>query len=82
LEEALQTLEPAEQDLERLRAKMNIVAEYWSGVDTELQDMEARVKTLRQDHMLQMRVRGLSRRWKDVGKDHKNYIAAVSAVHA
>jgi hypothetical protein len=61
---------------------MDVVAEYWMGVDTELQDIESRVQALRKDHMLQMRIRGLSRDWNGVARDHKSYIAAVSTVCA
>jgi hypothetical protein len=73
---------PAEKDLELLKVEMDIVAEYWIGVDTELRDIETRVKALRDDDMLQMRIRTLSRDWKGVAQDHKCYISAVRAVHA
>jgi hypothetical protein len=81
LGEALQELEPAEKDLDQLRVEMDVVAEYWSGVDTELQDIETRVKALRNDHMLQPRVKNLGNRWKGIAKDHKSYIQAVRVVH-
>ena len=63
-------------------AEMDVVAEYWMGVDTELKDIDIRVKALRDDHMLQMRIKGLSRDWNAVAQDHKLYINAVRAVHA
>jgi len=63
-------------------AEMDVVAEYWMGVDTELKDIDTRVKALRDDHMLQMRIKGLSRDWNAVAQDHKLYINAVRAVHA
>jgi len=78
----LQNLVPAEKDLELLKVEMDMVAEYWIGVDTELKDIDNRVKALRDDHLLQMRIRGLSRDWKVVAQDHKCYISAVRAVHA
>jgi hypothetical protein len=67
-------------DLDRLKKEMDVVAEYWRGIDTELQDIETRVKVLRKDHMLQMRIRGLGRDWKGVVQDQKSYINAVSAI--
>jgi hypothetical protein len=79
LEDALQKLKPAEKDLELLRGAMDVVADYWIGVDTELQDIETRFKVLRDGHMLQMKIKGLQRNWKEVEKDHKSYINAVRA---
>ena len=58
---------------------MNIVTDYWMGVDTELKDIDTRVKALRGDHMLQMRVKSLIRYWKVVEQDYKLYIQAVRA---
>jgi hypothetical protein len=61
---------------------MDVVADYWMGVDTELKDIDNRVKALRDDHMLQMRIRGLGRDWIGVAQDYKSYLTAVRAVHA
>lgn len=61
---------------------MDVVAGYWMGVDTELQDIEDRVKTLRDDHMLSMKITGLKRDWNGVAQDQKNYITAVRSIHA
>ena len=60
--------------------EMDVVAEYWMGVDTELKDIDTRVKALRDDHMLQMRIRGINRDWEGVAQDHKSYITAVRVI--
>jgi len=60
---------------------MDIVAEYWNGVNTELRYIDTRAKTLRDDHMLQMKIKNLMRNWEGVEKDFKQYINAVRAVH-
>jgi len=67
--------------------QMNVVAEFWSGVDTELGYADTRAKTLRDDDTLdedtlQMKIMGLTRNWKGVEKDFKEYINAVRAIHA
>ena len=62
--------------------EMNTVTEYWSGVDTELNYVDTRAKTLRDDHMLQMKIQALMRNWKGIETDFKQYINAVRAVHA
>jgi hypothetical protein len=54
----------------------------WIGVDTELQDIEARASALQDDHLLQMRIRGISRDWKEVARDRKTYIKAVRVIRA
>ena len=81
-EEALQYLEPAAKDLERLMANMMTVAECWARVDAELSHMDAQAKKLRDDHMLRTEIRSLIRNWKKVEKDFKQYINAVRVVHA
>ena len=63
-----------------MMVEMDVVAEYWMGVDTELKDIDIRVKALRDDHMLQMRIKGLNRDWAGVARDHKRYITAVRVI--
>jgi chromosome segregation ATPase len=82
LEEALQNLESAEKDLDRLIVEMDVVAEYWSGANVEVQDIEARFRALQNDDTFQMRIKALDRDWTGVAEDHKRYKASVSAVHA
>jgi len=79
-EEALQNLEPADKDLEQLTVEMDIVAEYWNGVNTELRYIDTRAKTLRDDHMLQMKIKNLMRNWEGVEKDFKQYINAINTL--
>jgi len=62
--------------------EMNAVTEYWNGVDTELNYVDTRAKTLRDDHMLQMKIKTLMGKWKGIEMDFKQYINAVRAVHA
>jgi hypothetical protein len=81
-DEGLQNLEPTEQDLDRLRSEMDIVTGYWMEVDTELAEIETQVDALRDDHTLQMRIKGLTRAWTGVAQYHKSYIIAVRAIHA
>jgi hypothetical protein len=76
-EQAIQHLEPAEKDLERLMVEMDVLAQYWLEVDTALEDIHVRVADLRDDKMLQMRIRGLNRDWKEVASDYKTYKMAV-----
>jgi SMC interacting uncharacterized protein involved in chromosome segregation len=78
----LQNLEPAEKDLELLRVEMDIIADYWMGLDTELCDISRRVQGLQNDHMLDMKIRTFTRRWKEIAQDYNSYINAVSTVHA
>jgi hypothetical protein len=61
---------------------MDVVADYWMGVDTELGDIHRRVQGLRNDHMLEMRIGTFSRRWTEIAQNYKSYIQAVRAVHA
>jgi hypothetical protein len=61
--------------------EMDVVTAYWMGVDTELKDIDNRVKALRGDHMLQMKIRSLARDWEGVEKNHKLYINTVRVVH-
>ena len=55
-----------EKGLERLMVKTDSLAQYWLEVDTTLQDIYSRVEELREDNMLQMRIQGLYRDWKEV----------------
>jgi hypothetical protein len=59
---------------------MDIVTDYWVTVDYELVKMGTRVRGLRDDHMLQMRIKDLVRDWKTVEQDYKLYINAVRAI--
>jgi hypothetical protein len=65
-EEALQKLEPMEKGLEGLTHKTDALAQYWLEADTSLQDIYSRVEELREDDMLQMRIQGLHRDWKEI----------------
>ena len=71
-----------ERDLRRLIVEMDIVAGYWMGVDMYLHDIEVLFKALRDDHMPQMRIKGLIRDWNGVAREYKRYITAVRVVHA
>jgi hypothetical protein len=82
LEEALQSLEPAEKDLKVLKVQMDVVADYWMGVDTELRDINRRVRELRNDYILKTKIRAFTRRWREIAQDYKRYINAVSTIHA
>ena len=66
-----------ERDLDLLRLGMDIVASHWLKADTELRDIDTRVKTLRDDHVLQMKIRSLKRAWEDVEKDYMLYMTTV-----
>jgi hypothetical protein len=79
-EQALQRLEPAEKDLERWMGEMDVLAQYWLEVDTALEDIYVRVTDLREDNMLQMKIRGLNRDWKEVASDYKSYKTAVCTI--
>jgi len=70
------------KDLEQLRAEMDTVAEYWSGVNTDLNFMDGQAKKLRDDRRLQMKIKSLKSYWEGGKKDFKQYINAVRAVHA
>ena len=61
---------------------MDVVATHWQTADTQLMDMNSRAKALRDDHMLQMKIKGLQRDWKQVETEHINYLTAVRAVYA
>jgi 3-methyladenine DNA glycosylase/8-oxoguanine DNA glycosylase len=68
------------KDLERLMTEMDAVAEYWSGVDTDLKYIDDQAKKLRDDRRLQMKIKSLNRDWEGVARDHKGYITAVRAI--
>jgi hypothetical protein len=76
-EQALQRLEPAEKDLGCLMEEMDVLAQYWLEVDTALEDIYVRVTDLQDDNLLQMRIRGLNRDWKEVAGDYMSYKTAV-----
>ena len=61
-----------EKGLERLMVKTDSLAQYWLEVDTTLQDIYSRVEELREDNMLQMRIQGLYRDWKEVSDSYKS----------
>jgi hypothetical protein len=65
--------------LEMLKVKMDVIADYWKGIHTELGDINRRVQGLRYDHVLEMRIKTFTRRWKEIAQDYKSYINAVSA---
>ncbi len=70
-----------EKDLERLTDKTDVLAQYWLEADTALQDIYNRVKELREDNMLQMRIQGLYRDWKEVagiyGAERWSYVLII-----
>jgi hypothetical protein len=76
--EALDILKLVGTGLERLREEMDA----FTWIDMELEDIETRVKALQDDHMLQMRIKGLTRDWEEAVHDHKSYIKAVGAIRA
>jgi len=61
---------------------MDAVTEYWLEAETRLSGIESTVKELRDDHMLQKRIRSLSRDWKETENDYKTYKTAVGHVHS
>jgi hypothetical protein len=65
-EEALQNLEHGEKGLKRLMAETDVLVHQWLEMDTALQDIDNRVEELPEDNMLQMRIQGLYRDWKEV----------------
>ena len=70
-----------EKGLERLMVKTDSLAQYWLEVDTALQDIYSRVEELREDNMLQMRIQGLYRDWKEVagsyGTEKWSYVLII-----
>ena len=80
-EEALQSLEPVDKDLEWLIAEIDTITEYWADKDTELNFMNNRANTLRDGHMLQVKIKGLRHSWKNLEEDFIQYVNAVR-VHA
>ena len=60
-----------EKGLERLMAETDNLVQYWLEVDTALQDICSRVEELREDNMLQMRIQGLYRDWKEVAGSYE-----------
>jgi len=81
-EQALEYLESAAKDLERLKEQMNTVTDYWNGIETELYYLDTQAKKLRDDNRLQLKITSFMRNWKGVEKDFRQYINAVRAVHA
>jgi len=77
---ALQYLESAGKDLELLRAEMDTVASYWSGVNTELNYIDDQAKKLRDDRRLRMKIKSLKCDWEGVARDHKGYITALDTL--
>jgi hypothetical protein len=59
---------------------MDILAQYWIEVDKALEDVECRVEEFRYDTMLEIRIQGLNRDWKEIAKRYKTYNAAVCVV--
>lgn len=51
-------------------------------MDTVLEDIEKRVEVLQKDNILQMRIRGLNRDWKEAAKNYMAYKIAVGSVHS
>ena len=80
-EEALKNLEHREDGLKRLMVETDVLAQYWLGMDTALQDIYNRVAELREDNMLQMRIQGLYRDWKEVagsyGTEKWSYVLII-----
>jgi hypothetical protein len=70
-----------EKDLERLTDKTDVLAQYWLEADTVLQDIYNRVEELREDNMLQMRIQGLYRDWKEIagiyGTERWSYVLVI-----
>jgi len=79
-EQTLQYLELAAKGLDQLKAEMDIVAEYWSGVNTELNYIDDQARQLRDDRRLHVKIRSLMRNWKGVEKDFKQYINALNTL--
>ena len=61
---------------------MNIIAQFWLEVVIVLRDIEGRIKELEDHNMLDIKIQGLYREWKEVAKDYKAYSTAVCAVHS
>lgn len=78
-EKALQHLERIEKDLQQLKEDM-CVLEYWIEVDITIEDIRFRTNNLRNDDLLQLRIRSLTRDWKTVADNYNMYKSAVSTV--
>jgi hypothetical protein len=68
------------KDLESLTVEINTVAEYWGGVNTELNFIDDQAKKLRDNLRLRVKVKSLRGYWEDVVRDHKGYIPDVRAI--
>jgi len=79
-EQALEYLESAAKDLERLKEQMNTVTDYWNGIETELYYLDTQAKKLRDDNRLQLKITSFMRNWKGVEKDFRQYINALNTL--